>query len=104
MVVRLLTRRNLRLPAGERRWAEVDQTLEAALRAGPRNVETLLTRADVLLAKGAATRARQMLEAAAADQPERVAIRLALASLAEQEGRKGEALGILEEARRKCGD
>ena len=101
---RALLVRNLRLPPHLRDWQEVEQVLDRAAQCPAEAVALSLLRADVLVARNQPESAREELEQAHRGQPERVELWIALAGLAEQQGRTAEALRLLDEAGRRFGD
>ena len=91
-------------PAEERRWAEVEQDLEAAARALPGSAEVAILRAEALAAQDRPDAARDLVQKTRDEQPKLVEPWLALAILAERRGKPDEALSLLDEAERQAGD
>ena len=103
-LARLLIDQNLRLPAAQRRWQDVEKVLDEASRALPDSVESPILRAQVFAAQGQFGRARDLLTTTRSSQPDRVEPWTALAVLAAQEGKAETTLTVLEEAERQLGD
>jgi tetratricopeptide (TPR) repeat protein len=102
-LARLLVARNRRLPAAQRDWAEVDRLLRGLPDKTRDAPDVRLLRADILLAQDQPDAARKLLEAERDRDPQQVAPWLALAALAERDGRPDAALAVLAEAERRAG-
>jgi len=103
-LVRLLIRKNARLPKGQQRWDEVERRLLEAEKANPKAVEDLaLLSADLLAAQGRVEEARTLLSTAQATNPMNLKCRVALARLAEIEKKDAEALKVLDQAEKDLG-
>jgi tetratricopeptide (TPR) repeat protein len=102
-VVRLLIARNLRLAPAARNWQEAEQLLDRAAKANPNGPELAILRADLLLAQGQLPQARRLLEKACDQQPDRLDLWLALASVMGQE-KPEKLLETLAGAERRLGD
>jgi tetratricopeptide (TPR) repeat protein len=105
-VARLLVYRNLRVAPPRRRWAEVEEILDAAARARPDSVEVTILRAQMLAGQSEQRipEARQLLLTARAKYPKEVRLWSLLAELAERENHPDQAVSILNEARRRLPD
>jgi tetratricopeptide (TPR) repeat protein len=104
ILARLLIEDNFRRPAARRKWQSVEEALDRAAVARAVADEAEVLRAEVLLGKGDAKGARSLLEKARDRSPNRVIFRIALAELAQNEGRWDDAEKTLDEAVRVCGD
>jgi tetratricopeptide (TPR) repeat protein len=100
-LIRLLLRRNLRLPAAERSWGEVERALQGFAAGRQPTAEVQLLRAEVLAARGEAAQARKLAEAERDRAPREVGPWLLLASLEQRQGRS--VLPLLEQAERQAG-
>ncbi len=103
-LARLLVVKNLRLPPAQRRWDEVGRALGELEAAMPKSADLAILRSEILAAQEKLDEAGDRLQKAVNDNPQDVAPRVALATLAERRGRSGEALAILEDARKQLGD
>ena len=103
-LARLLIFRNLRLPAAERRWDEVDQALVELERSSPDSRELPLLRAEALAGRSQFGPARVLLEKAREKQPDRVDIWIALANITAAGDKPAAGLAVLDEAGRRLGD
>ncbi len=100
---RALLLRNLRTPARQRDWKEVETALARAEKASPGSPQVVLLRADLAAASGESDRAAALLEEASAARPGEPAYWIALADLAARQGRTDRARDILAAARKACG-
>ncbi|MBL8798796.1 MAG: tetratricopeptide repeat protein [Planctomycetia bacterium] len=103
-LARLLVAQNLRLPATQQRWEEIDRLLDEASREKTETLDAGLLRAEVLYAQGKAERAREVLIALRKDRPQEVEPWLALASLTDRQQQMDAALAVLDDAERQLGD
>lgn len=87
-----------------RDWKEAEDALQRAEQTQPQATEVVLLRSELLLAQGKPERARELLTQARDRQPKQIAWWTALASLAERQDQPGDALQLLKEAERQCGD
>lgn len=99
--VRLLIQRNRKLEPAEQHWQEIGRALDEAGKQLPDEIEVPILRAELLRATGKGDQALQLLKAARDRQRERVELWLALAALAEREGKTEAALTVLDEAERQ---
>jgi tetratricopeptide (TPR) repeat protein len=102
-MARLLSARNLRLPAAQQDWQEINQLLDNAAKSKPDSLELFLTRVDVLLAQKQVPQARRLLEKARDEKPDLVDFWIALAGVWERE-KPEKALETFDEAERRLGD
>lgn len=102
-LARLLFQKTIRQPQGRRNWPEVERYLREAERAMPDAESIVLLRLDVLIAQDRLTEARTVLTQSLAKEPSNLAYRLAMARLAQLQGRSDEGLRIVDEAERKLG-
>jgi tetratricopeptide (TPR) repeat protein len=102
-LARLLLARNLRLPAAERKWGEVEQLLRDAPGDGQPSAALTLLRAEVLLAQNQADAARRLVEVERDRDPKQVAPWLLLVGLAERQGPPDAVPTLLAEAERRAG-
>jgi tetratricopeptide (TPR) repeat protein len=104
LLVRLLIQRNLRLPAEQRTWDEIDLLIAEAARDVPDAIEPSLLRAEALVARDRSDDARNLLEATRDRHPGQVEPHLALARLLAQQRQWEPALAVLDAAGRQLGD
>jgi tetratricopeptide (TPR) repeat protein len=102
-LARVLLGRNLRLPAAQRRWEEVDRLLEGMKATGRAGREVRLLRAEVLLARDRLDDARRLLEAERDRDPKQVGPWLLLIRLADRQGRTAAIPALLEQAEKQAG-
>ena len=103
-LVRLLIKKNLRLPQPQRRWQEVEQRLRESEKATPSAVEDLTrTRADLLAAQNRFDEARKLLTTALAEDPRNLNYRLAVAGIARKEAKPSQAVQVLDQAEKDLG-
>ena len=103
-LLRLLIQKNARLPQDQRRWELVEQRLQEAERALPKAVDDLtLIRADLRAAENRFEAARAVLTSALAKDPRNLKFRLALARVAEREGKNSQTVQILDQAEKDLG-
>jgi predicted Zn-dependent protease len=105
-IARLLVLHTARQPKDQQNWQEVEKALAEAARSAPDNPQLAVLRAQVLLTRfpEQPERARNLLRAARAKDPKKVALVVALAALAEREDKSAAVLSILNEAKRELGD
>jgi tetratricopeptide (TPR) repeat protein len=103
-VTELLIRRNLRLPAAQRQWDQINDILDRAVKAIPDATEVILIRAEVLSAMGKLDEARKVLEKARDKDPKVTLYWLALVELALYEANSEAALRLLSDAEKQLGD
>jgi tetratricopeptide (TPR) repeat protein len=102
--VRILIRKASREPGRLGTWEQVEGQLRQAEKALPRSVEPLtLIRGEVLTAQNRLDDSRSLLNAALAKETRVLSYRLALARLAQRQGRGAEALQILDQAEKDLG-
>ncbi|MCS6850891.1 MAG: tetratricopeptide repeat protein [Gemmataceae bacterium] len=96
----------LRQPAAQRDWKAFTKALDRAQRATPNAWEVTALRVEYLLAlePPRADEARQLLDQAERQHPERVEVWIARAAIEERLRRLEAALNVLDEAERKLGD
>jgi tetratricopeptide (TPR) repeat protein len=102
-LARLLILRNLRRPAAQRDWAEVEKILDQADRAKSDSTGVAVLRAEALVAQGQPGRARDLLKAARDAHPDRIELWIALAELADRHETAESALVILRDAEGRFG-
>lgn len=103
-LAQLLLTQNLRLPAAQRDWEEVERLLQEAARATPDSFEVASLQAELQLSRGRPEQAEKILIAARDRAPNNVAAWVALIFLVERRGQPDRALLLLEEARSLLGD
>jgi tetratricopeptide (TPR) repeat protein len=109
-LARLQIVQNLRKPAANRRWQDVEQALASVERglgdtASPRAVaEIAILRAEALASRGDIVSAHQLLAETIAKHPDQVGLWVILANLAGRNGKPEETLFVLDEAQRKLGN
>jgi cellulose synthase operon protein C len=103
-VARLLLLKTLRAPAGQRRWGDVDRALDDAAKVASDGFGVSILRAEALAAQGHLDRARALLEEVRGEHADRAEPWIALAGLAERQGKPDEGLALLDEARKRLGD
>ena len=108
---RLQILRNFRRPEDQRRWDEVGRSLDAAGQsltdrrdAARITAQVTSLRAEALAAQGRLDQARALLEAAVAEQPEQVDLRIALANLLGRGEKPEAALAVLDDAGKRLGN
>ena len=103
-LARLLIRKNVRLPQGQRRWQEVEQRLQEAKKVAAGSMQELtLLCADLLAAQNRVAEARKLLATAQADDPHQINYRLALARLAQSDKDDSAPLQVLDQAEKDLG-
>jgi tetratricopeptide (TPR) repeat protein len=95
---RILLVHNRKLGPAERRWGQVEKALDEVARALPDEDEVPVLRAEVLAAAGKGEEAYRQLAAARDRRRDRVRLWLALAALAERQGKTAAAREVLDEA------
>ena len=110
-IARLLILRNLRRPEDQRRWEEVDRTLDAIEQGLPGGggpgraaVEIAILRAESRASRGRPEEAEAILDRAIAGQPAEVDLRVARANLAGRGDRPRAPLAVLDDAEKQLGD
>jgi len=103
-VARLLVRINLRRPASQRDWREVELALDQASQAVADSPELVILRAESQMAQGQPERARDLLRHSRDQFPDKVEFWTALAELANRQETPAAALSVIEEAQRRLGD
>ncbi len=101
---RVLVAKNLRVPARQRQWDEVERVLSESDAALPGSAELAILRAEILAAQERLDAAGDRLKQAEVAHPNEAGPKVAQAALAERRGKPGEALAILEEAWKRLGD
>lgn len=104
LVARTLLMSNLRLPAAQRNWSEVERAIEQAEKTSPDGLAIALLRADLLAVQGQLAAARKLLSEARQKHPNSAAVWCAIIDVAVREGRQQDALAVLAEAEKKIGD
>jgi tetratricopeptide (TPR) repeat protein len=106
-IARLLIVQNLRRPARQRNWSEVERYLPVRPKDGTESAQVTILRAEVLADRrgsGWLVRARDELLWAQGKQSDDATLWVARAGLSERAGKPDEALAILDEAEAKLGD
>jgi tetratricopeptide (TPR) repeat protein len=101
---RLLIRQNLGLEKNQRQWQKAEEYLNDPETAKLAPVEVTLLRAEVCAAQDQKKRARDLLKEALVKQPKEVKLWIALANVVELLGDSVEALTVLNQADKACGD
>jgi tetratricopeptide (TPR) repeat protein len=104
ILARLLIFQNLRLLESYRRWEEVESLLNDAGKVVPDSSEVAILKAETLAARQQLNPARQLLEKARDDHPERADLWVALAILAQRQEQPQEAFRLLQEGQKRIGD
>jgi tetratricopeptide (TPR) repeat protein len=104
ILCRLLIVRNLGLPEAERDWEKVNKLLDDAARALPKSADWAIVRAQALVIRSKFAEARAALTQASTDNPGDIRVGIALAGLADAEGKPVLALSILDDAEKRFGD
>lgn len=99
-LARTLLARNQQLPPERRSWNEIDDALERAAAQAPHTLAVALLHSEILAAKGQYAEAAAVLEQTRARDPRPPEVWLALAELAERQGRSAAALQLLTEGQR----
>jgi tetratricopeptide (TPR) repeat protein len=102
-LARLLLRHNLDLPAGQRRWDEVEQVLAGLPSELQTSAETLSLRASLLGFQGHAEQAQELLQKQIARQPKDLSLWLAQLTLAADTGKADVFDHTMAEAQRQVG-
>jgi tetratricopeptide (TPR) repeat protein len=103
-VARLLVKINLRRPASQRDWREVERALDQASEAMADSSELVILRAESQTAQGHPAHARDLLRQSRDRYPDRVEFWTALAELANRQETPEAAMSVIEEAQRRLGD
>lgn len=104
VVARLLVFRNLRLPANQRSWGEVQRALDEAKKV-PDAGDLPLLQAEVFAAQDKFVEAEAELDGARKKHPDQLEPLIALANLAERQGKEEAAVvALFDEAEKKLGD
>ncbi len=101
---RLLILRNLRRPAAQRDWREVEEILARSAEVMPGSTEVIILRAEAFVARAQWDHANDLLVKARDQRPDRIELWIALAELAERRDTPDAALSIIKEAERRLGD
>jgi tetratricopeptide (TPR) repeat protein len=104
LLAQLLIAQNLRLPAGQQQWAEIDRVLDRAAEAMADAAEVALLQAETRLARQDSKGAYQTLERARAKQPRQEGLWLASVDLALRDGKPELVRRILTDAEKQLGD
>jgi tetratricopeptide (TPR) repeat protein len=103
-LARFLVLNNLRLPASERNWKEVDGLLDRLAQDKADPTEVTLLRVESLINQGRVPDAEKLLQAARSQAPDEPRLCSALLLLVEQDRQWDRAVQILDEAKQKFGD
>jgi tetratricopeptide (TPR) repeat protein len=101
---RLIIQNNLRLPENRRQWDRVNRVLDECKRITPAPADLPILEAECQAARGQLDKAREVLEQAIAQGPDRVEFWVALADLADRGKNSDRALSLLDQAQAKFGD
>ncbi len=101
---RLLILRNLRVPAAQRDWRDVEAILARSAQVMPGSSEVIILRAEVFAARNQWDHAHDLLVKARDQRPDQVELWIALAELADRRAPPDAALSILNDAPRRLGD
>lgn len=104
MAVRLASARQLRLPAGQRRWDEVEALLEGADDTVKKTADWRILRAELWFVQGQADKAVEYLEAAQKELPKQVEIAVARVAMAVRQKQLERAAALLDQADKDLGD
>jgi cellulose synthase operon protein C len=102
-IARLELLRNLRLPPEQRRWENIEHALASADKQMPDSVQVPLLRAEVLRARGKNSEAHQLLEATRDRYSQQLEPWLALAAVADRDGKAAEVQRLLAAAEKALG-
>jgi tetratricopeptide (TPR) repeat protein len=103
-LVRSLIVRNLAEPEGTRDWDEVEEALDGARRAASDPTETVVLQAEMLLARGRAADAAELLTGVRDASPQNAQVWAAMVNLAVRQSDWGTAADLLAAAETQCGD
>jgi cellulose synthase operon protein C len=101
---RLMILLNLRRPAEQRYWQDVNQLLDKAAQAAPDSTGVTVLRAEASVAQDKWDYARDLLVKARDQRPDQVELWIALAELADRRDAPEAAVSILNEAERRLGN
>jgi tetratricopeptide (TPR) repeat protein len=104
LLAQILISQNLRLPAQQQQWTEIDRVLDRAAEAVADSSEVALLKAETLLARQDSQNAHQTLERARAKQPHEEGLWLASIDLALRDGKPELARRILTDVEKQLGD
>ena len=99
---RLAASAELRKPASERAWDQIDEMLKKAEETDPDSPRLLATWVEIDVARNTPKTAEKRLDDAIAAHPDRVNLRIARAFVAREQGLVAEELTILDEAEREA--
>ena len=103
-LARMLVLKNLRLPAENRDWDEVEHVLKHAAELVPDSSQVPLLKAEVLVARNQLSEAERLLEEVRAKHPEQMEFWIVQAGLAERREEWDKAEKLLDEAQQRLGD
>ena len=103
-LARMLVLRNLRLPAENRNWDEVDGVIKHAAELLPATPQIPLLAAEVLVAQNKVPEAERLLERFRDEHPEQIEFWVVLAGLAERQEEWDKAEKLLNDAKHRLGD
>jgi tetratricopeptide (TPR) repeat protein len=103
-LISLLLDYNSKRPEKDQDWSKVNLLVEATVKAKPDAIETALLQAEVLARMNKLPEARKILEPARDKNPKSLEVWLALARLAEREGKPAEVLAVIDQAEKSLGD
>jgi tetratricopeptide (TPR) repeat protein len=95
---------NLRRPAAQRDWNETETLIDYAAKTFPDDVEPVIVRAEMAVAREQGKQARDQLQKARIRFPKSVVIRCALANFMATQKQFDEARTLLEETQKELGD
>ncbi len=101
-LARMLVMKNLRRPAEQRDWDEVDQALKRAAEHNPSSPQVPLLFAEVLVARDQLPEAERLLEQLRDRHPEQMEYWTVLANLAERQGEWDKAEKLLNDAKHRA--
>ncbi|MFL5240814.1 MAG: tetratricopeptide repeat protein [Gemmataceae bacterium] len=104
MLARLRILQNYRLPPAQREWEQVNICLENANKITANSLEVTLLRAEALVAQGKNEEAHRLLRTACEHNPRVADYWLAIAELAERDGKLDAAKQALSAAKKNAGD
>lgn len=103
-MIQQMIAKNRRLPSEQRDWRAITEMIDKVEQANPNQVEAKIIRVELLIARDQIEAARELLEKTRDQFPETPSIWIALAILANRQGRIAEVPIILDQATKKIGD
>ena len=102
-LARLLIRREIGVPAAQRRWVDAQRALDDAEKGLPGSSEVVALRGEILLAEGQVEKAIELIRLARERTPDSVALWVNQALLEARQGRNEESLRLIDAAEKRLG-